>query len=220
MVPTLQKEIIRKANATGRVVITATQMLESMVEHPRPTRAEASDVANAILDGTDAVMLSAETASGAYPVEAVATMARIAAYTESQLQLRPPRRRSDMASLAGSTVARSVAMASCGAADGLGARYVVAFTESGSTARLVSTFRPNVPIIAFTPSAGVRRQLALVWGVRAETQLRFDSTDEMLAHGLEKLRAEGLAAPGDLVIVVCGTTSLSGATNMMKVHRF
>jgi pyruvate kinase len=219
-VPTLQKEIIRQANQMGRVVITATQMLESMVEHPRPTRAEASDVANAILDGTDAVMLSAETASGAYPVAAVATMERIAAYTEKQLQRIPRRRRSDMSPPDRSSIARSVAMASCSAADVLGARYVLAFTESGTTARLVSHFRPSVPIIAFTPSARVRRQLALAWGVEPRPFTRHETTDEMLAEGTTALLKEGKAQEGDIVVVVCGTVALSGATNMMKIHRF
>jgi pyruvate kinase len=222
-VPTLQKEIIRQANQAGRVVITATQMLESMVEHPRPTRAEASDVANAILDGTDAVMLSAETATGAYPVEAVATMERIAGFTERQL-FRPggarQRRRSDLAAAGGSTVARAVAMASCGAAEQLDARCIVAFTESGATARLVSHFRPAVPVIAFTPSERVRRQLALAWGVKPLHSPHYETTDEMLSAGLSNLEASGLVSAGDTVILVCGTTALSGATNMMKVHRF
>jgi pyruvate kinase len=222
-VPTLQKEIIRQANQAGRVVITATQMLESMVEHPRPTRAEASDVANAILDGTDAVMLSAETATGAYPVEAVATMGRIAGFTERQL-FRPggarQRRRSDLAAAGGSTVARAVAMASCGAAEQLDARCIVAFTESGATARLVSHFRPAVPVIAFTPSERVRRQLALAWGVKPLHSPHYETTDEMLSAGLSNLEASGLVSAGDTVILVCGTTALSGATNMMKVHRF
>jgi pyruvate kinase len=222
-VPTLQKEIIRQANQAGRMVITATQMLESMVEHPRPTRAEASDVANAILDGTDAVMLSAETATGAYPVEAVATMGRIAGFTERQL-FRPggarQRRRSDLAAAGGSTVARAVAMASCGAAEQLEARCIVAFTESGATARLVSHFRPAVPVIAFTPSERVRRQLALAWGVKPLHSPHYETTDEMLSAGLSNLEASGLVSAGDTVILVCGTTALSGATNMMKVHRF
>jgi pyruvate kinase len=222
-VPTLQKEIIRQANQAGRMVITATQMLESMVEHPRPTRAEASDVANAILDGTDAVMLSAETATGAYPVEAVATMGRIAGFTERQL-FRPggarQRRRSDLAAAGGSTVARAVAMASCGAAEQLDARCIVAFTESGATARLVSHFRPAVPVIAFTPSERVRRQLALAWGVKPLHSQHYETTDEMLSAGLSKLEASGVVTAGDTVIIVCGTTALSGATNMMKVHRF
>jgi len=222
-VPTLQKEIIRQANQAGRAVITATQMLESMVEHPRPTRAEASDVANAILDGTDAVMLSAETATGAYPVEAVATMARIAEFTERQL-FQPgaprPRRRSDVVSGAGSAVARAVAVASCGTAEQLQARYIVAFTESGATARLVSNFRPGVPVMAFTPSERVRRQLALAWGVKPLHSDHFETSDEMLSAGLEKLQRLGLVASGDTVIIVCGTTALSGATNMMKIHRF
>jgi len=219
-VPTLQKEIIRAANLAGRVVITATQMLESMIEHPRPTRAEASDVANAILDGTDAVMLSAETATGAYPVESVATMARIAEYTERQLKLSPNRRRSDLAAITGSPVSRAVAMASCGAAEGLDAKCIVAFTESGATARLVSHFRPLVPVVAFTPSKRVRRQLAIAWGVEPQCMNHYETTDEMLTVGLAHLTDLGIVKPNDIAIIVCGTVSLSGATNMMKIHRF
>jgi pyruvate kinase len=217
-IPTLQKEIIRAANERGRVVITATQMLESMVEQPRPTRAEATDVANAILDGTDALMLSAETAIGNYPVESVATMARIAEYTERRLG--PRRRRSDFAALEGSPVARAVAVAACRAAEQLDARYVVAFTESGSTARLVSYCRPASTILAFTPHERVYRQLALTWGATPMKSRHYETTDEMLESCMKLLSAQDLVVPEDIAIVVCGTTTLEGATNMMKIYRF
>jgi pyruvate kinase len=217
-IPTLQKEIIRAANERGRVVITATQMLESMVEQPRPTRAEATDVANAILDGTDALMLSAETAIGNYPVESVATMARIAEYTERRLG--PRRRRSDFAALEGSPVARAVAVAACRAAEQLDARYVVAFTESGSTARLVSYCRPASTILAFTPHERVYRQLALTWGATPMKSRHYETTDEMLESCMKLLSAHDLVVPEDIAIVVCGTTTLEGATNMMKIYRF
>jgi len=217
-VPLLQKDIIRAANERGRVVITATQMLESMVMRPRPTRAEATDVANAILDGTDAVMLSAETAVGKYSIEAVATMARIAEHTETRLG--PRRRRSELESVEGSPIARAITRAACRAAEQLGARYVVAFTESGSTARLVSSSRPGSTILAITPYERVYRQLALTWGVTPLTAPHCDTTDEMLESGLKLLSNKGMVAPGDIAVVVCGTATLKGATNMIKVTRF
>ena len=217
-IPILQKQIIRAANERGRTVITATQMLESMVDHHRPTRAEATDVANAILDGTDALMLSAETASGKYPVESVETMARIAEYTEKQLG--PRRRRSDFDTLEGSPIARAVAVGACRAAEQLGARYVVVFTESGSTARLVSYCRPNSGILAFTPHERVYRQLALTWGVTPVQSRHYETTDEMLESGMKRLSTMDAIASGDIAILVCGTTTLEGATNMMKIYRF
>jgi len=217
-VPLLQKDIIHAANERGRVVITATQMLESMVVRPRPTRAEATDVANAILDGTDAVMLSAETAVGKYAVESVATMARIAEHTETRLGTR--RRRSELASVEGSPIARAVTRAACRAAEQLDARYVVVFTESGSTARLVSYARPVSRVLAFTPYDRIYRQLALTWGVTPFIAPHYDTTDEMLESGMKVLAEQGLVDPGDIAVVVCGTTTLKGATNMIKVTRF
>jgi len=217
-VPLLQKDIIHAANERGRVVITATQMLESMVVRPRPTRAEATDVANAILDGTDAVMLSAETAVGKYPVESVATMARIAEHTETRLG--PRRRRSELATVEGAVIARAVTRAACRAAEQLDARYVVAFTESGATARLVSYCRPGSRILAFTPQERVYRQLALTWGVTPFTAPHYDTTDEMLVSGMNALSEQGIVESGDIAVVVCGTATLEGATNMIKVTRF
>jgi pyruvate kinase len=219
-VPTLQKEIIRQANEKGRVVITATQMLESMVSHPRPTRAEASDVANAILDGTDAVMLSAESAVGRYPVESVRTMARIAAYTEDAQDEQARWKRQNASMQQSSLIPRAAAMAACGAAEQLHARYIVAFTESGATARLVSQFRPRQPVLAMTPSERVYRQLALPWGVTPHHLPRYDRVDEMFQKGMELLQTEKRVSEGDLVVGVFGTSPVPGATSMIKIHKF
>jgi pyruvate kinase len=214
-VPTLQKRIIELANEAGRVVITATQMLESMIEHPRPTRAEASDVANAILDGTDGIMLSAETASGRYPVESVATMARIAVYTEEYGNFQPPAR---MTGAAGSHVARSLARVARSVAEELRCKLIVAFTESGSTARLVSTYRPRVPIAAITYNDETYRRLALWWGVVPVRSEFAQTTDEMIVAGEDLLKRRGLVASGDIVLMLAGQSHTAGATNMLRVH--
>ena len=220
-VPTIQKEIILEANQRGQTVITATQMLESMVHEPVPTRAEASDIANAILDGTDALMLSAETASGAYPVEAVETMARITVHTEDHMANSPTRRRTaDFPLMEGSPVTRAVALAARRAAEELDAKYIVAFTESGSTVRLVSYSRPKSHILGFTPSERVYRRLALRWGVTPLHGERFDTTDAMLEVAMKFLKRKGFVDEGDIVVTVCGHTTLPGATNMMKVLKF
>jgi pyruvate kinase len=213
-VPTLQKRLIEMANGAGKVVITATQMLESMIENTRPTRAEASDVANAILDGTDGIMLSAETASGRYPVEAVETMARIAHYTEENYGYRAPARVTGV----GSQVARSLARVASTVAEELGCRLIVAFTESGATARLVSAYRPRVPIAAITPSDETFRRLALWWGVVPVKTDFVRSTYEMVERGAELLKAKRLAASGDTVLMLGGQTNTPGATNMLRVH--
>jgi pyruvate kinase len=214
-VPTLQKRIIQMANGAGKVVITATQMLESMIENARPTRAEASDVANAILDGTDAIMLSAETASGRFPVESVETMARIARYTEEHYAFR----RADRAVVGqGSMVARSLARVAAMVAEELDCKLIVAFTESGSTARLVSCFRPRAPIAAITYNDDSYRRLALWWGVVPVKSTFEASTDEMILKGEELLKRNGLAGPGDTVLMLGGQQHTAGATNMMRVH--
>jgi pyruvate kinase len=214
-VPILQKRIIATANGVGKPVITATQMLESMIENARPTRAEASDVANAILDGTDAVMLSAETAAGRYPVEAVETMARIACFTEEQYVQSAPIR---VTSAIGSQVSRSIARVASTVADELDCRLIVAFTESGATARLVSAFRPRVPIAAVTSNEIVHRRLALHWGVVPVLSAGAASTDEMIAQGDRLLKSKGLARPGDSVVMLAGQQRAAGATNMLRVH--
>jgi pyruvate kinase len=227
-VPTLQKRIIELANNGGRVVITATQMLESMIENPRPTRAEASDVANAILDGTDAVMLSAETASGRFPVQAVETMARIAHYTEEHFGVRAPTRlraatrstdnRPPAPVVQGSQVARSLARVASTVCEELSCKLIVAFTESGSTARLVSSYRPRAAIAAVTYNDDTYRRLALWWGVVPVKSEFAANTDEMIVKGDELLKRRGLAATGDKVVMLAGQSHTTGATNMLRVH--
>ncbi len=215
-VPPLQKEIIARANSLGVPVITATQMLESMVASPRPTRAEASDVANAIFDGTDAVMLSEETAIGSYPVESVATMRRIAREAEAtpQRAVPPP------PAVGGLDVAATVCKAAVQVAGDLRAQAIVAFTESGATARFVSRFRPKVPILGLTPHEAARRRMALYWGVEAASPLdRGVDLGQIIAQGDQRICQEGLATPGDLVVVVAGTPGGRGATNRVIVHR-
>ncbi len=215
-VPTLQKRIIDMANGAGKVVITATQMLESMVENPRPTRAEASDVANAILDGTDGCMLSAETASGSYPVESVATMARIALYTEEHRGAfrAPARVTMDGASI----VARSLARVASTVAEELGCKLIVAFTESGTTAQLLSTYRPRAPIAAITYNEDTYRRLVLWWGVVPVKSGFAETTDDMIVKGVELLKAQGLVATGDMILMLAGHSHTAGATNMLRVH--
>jgi len=216
-VPTLQKRIIHTANSAGKAVITATQMLESMVAHPRPTRAEASDVANAIVDGTDAVMLSAETAAGCYPVEAVETMARIAVYTEEHLSQRDPVRRRAGTNPA-RIVARSLARVAAMVAEELECKLIVAFTASGSTACLVSNYRPRSPIAAVSYNEDACRRLALWWGVVPLKSGLAQTTDEMMTEAEDLLKRRRLAAPGDVVLMLGGQSHTAGATNMIRVH--
>jgi pyruvate kinase len=215
-VPPLQKEIIARANAVGVPVITATQMLESMVSSPRPTRAEASDVANAIFDGTDAVMLSQETAVGAFPVEAVATMHRIAVEAENTPTLAHPPPPGGGAL----DVTATVCKAAVQMAGDLRARAIVAFTEGGATARFVSRFRPRVPIVGLTPADATRRRMALYWGVAAPPVLdRGVELGAMVAQADERLCENGLAETGDVVVIVAGTPGRGGATNRVIVHQ-
>jgi len=217
-VPLIQKMIIAKCNHAGKPVVTATQMLDSMIRNPRPTRAEASDVANAILDGTDAIMLSGETAAGKYPVEAVRTMARIAEHTERQA----PRPASPAADeIRHHTIAEAVAHASCQTAQDLVATAIITPTTSGLTARLVSRYRPAAPIIAVTPSPMVERQLALVWGVYPALAASSDTTDDMIAKSVRVAQERGHVHAGDLVVVTAGTPSgpaVATPTNLMKVQ--
>jgi pyruvate kinase len=229
-VPIVQKRIIAAANAAGKVVITATQMLESMIENPRPTRAEASDVANAILDGTDAVMLSGESAIGKYPVEAVETMARIASSTEEHglAEIRPRTiglpceatsiRDASPAPAAGSPITRSLARVAVSVAEDLGCKLIIAFTESGLTARLVAGHRPGVPVVAVTDDASVYRRLALWWGILPILSKSTESTDALLAAGEEQLKARGLVHEGDTVLTLSGHSMAAAATDMLRVH--
>jgi len=207
------------ANAAGKVVITATQMLESMIENPRPTRAEASDVANAILDGTDAVMLSGESAVGKYPVETVLTMARIADYTEEHglaaIRTRAAELRGDGA---GTAVTRSLTRVAASVAEELDCKLILAFTESGLTAKLVAGHRPRVPVVAVTHDERVYRELALWWGVVPMLSESTENTDELLAAGEEKLKSAGLTRAGDTILMLSGHSIAAAATNMMRVH--
>ena len=218
-VPIVQKQIIAAANAAGKVVITATQMLESMIEHPRPTRAEASDVANAILDGTDAVMLSGESAVGKYPVEAVRTMARIADYTEehglAEIRTRAGSRHD---SSIGTPITRSLTRVATSVAEELGCKLIVAFTESGTTAHLVAGYRSSVPVVAITADERVFRRLVLWWGVIPTLSASTENTDELLAAGEERLKARGLVKAGDTVLMLSGHSIAAAATNMLRVH--
>jgi len=217
-VPLFQKSLIRQANEAGKPVITATQMLSSMMENPRPTRAEASDVANAILDGSDALMLSGETAVGKYPVEAVQMMARIAETTEREFPYKEWARRI-MADRT-YTVTDAIGQATCELALELGAKAIITPTMSGYTARMVARHRPPIPIIATTPEPAVQRRLALVWGVHPLLITRFASTDEMLASSVQVAMREGFVQRGDLVIITAGVPlGGAGKTNMLKVHR-
>jgi len=214
-VPAIQKRIIRSARAHRVPVITATQMLESMTEHPRPTRAEASDVANAILDGSDAVMLSAETASGKYPVEAVRMMARIIQEAEA---IEPPKvvHRSGLEMSIPEAIAESVART----AVDLNLNAIAVYTKGGSTARLVSSYRPPCPIYALAPSPRTRTRLALYWGVVPIASPEIVSTDEMLGKGERQLLDLKLVQPGHTVAIVAGSPfGVPGRTNLMKVLR-
>jgi pyruvate kinase len=215
-VPIHQKRIIRLCNRAGKPVITATQMLNSMVSHPRPTRAEASDVANAILDGTDAVMLSAETATGTYPVEAVQMMARIARIAEEAM---PHRRWLDLIGEP-AEVTEAISRATVEIAEQIGARAIVTSTMSGYTARMIARHRPSVPILAVTPVPATLRRLALVWGVQPALMPAVRNTDEMLGAASQAALQSGLAQPGDLLVITAGVPfGRPGHTNLLKVHR-
>ncbi len=217
-VPMMQKRIIRSCNNAGKPVITATQMLDSMIRNPRPTRAETSDVANAILDGSDAIMLSAETAIGQYPVEAVQTMARIAAVTEQSLPYNDWLQRSFLT--VSRTVTDAISQVACEIAAELGAKAIIASTVSGSTARRIASHRPITPIIAPTPRVTTYRQLALVWGVRPLLVDHFTDTDAMIVTVVEAARTQGMVQDGDLVIITAGVpVGGAGLTNLLKVHR-
>jgi len=213
-VPVVQKEIISRAREHRRPVITATQMLESMTENPRPTRAEASDVANAIFDGSDAVMLSAETATGKYPVESVGMMARIIEEAEASIHEFPR-----PASTERLKVAETVAELVCHASRELHMKLIAVFTHSGFTARLVSRYRPLVPIIAFSPEAATRRRMALLWGVTPRTIVDIRKIDALPALAEKRLLEERLVRKGDVIGIVAGTPlGIRGTTNFMKFH--
>lgn len=216
-VPVVQKMLIHKCYKNGKPVITATQMLDSMMRYPRPTRAEASDVANAIYDGTSAIMLSGETAAGKYPVESLETMARIAEKAESAMDYwgRFTSMQYDMAA----SVTNAISHATCTTALNLKAAVIITVTQSGHTARMISRFRPACPIIVTTTSSRVQRQLSMSWGVIPYLVKVAESTDEMFDMGVEKALESGLAANGDIVVITAGVPiGISGTTNILKVH--
>lgn len=218
-VPVFQKQIIGLARRLGKVSITATQMLESMVHEPRPTRAEASDVANAVYDGTDAVMLSAETSIGKYPVETVKTMAEIARVAGEDLASRQPVLENHAEHGPSHTHTSATVAAACVAAAEMKAKVIVVFTESGNTARMLARHRPHATIVAYTPNEAVARQLAVLWGTHPYVIPRQATTDDLVAAANERLVADGLAKKGETVIMVAGATCHRGATNTMKIHR-
>ena len=219
-VPLIQKHIIRQCNLAGKPVITATQMLESMVNNPRPTRAETSDVANAILDGTDAVMLSAETASGDYPCEAVEMMVRVAVDVERDPQLKE--QFFHPLSEQGSTpsLTESIGQAACRVAENVGAAAILAFTQTGSTAALVAKYRPPMPVYAVTPTLAVRRRMALYAGVRSiRVDIEGDTEAQIRSVDAAVLEA-GVLSKGDIVVITMGSPlSDPGTTNLLKVHQ-
>jgi pyruvate kinase len=216
-VPAIQKHIIRRAAEFRKPVITATQMLESMIENPRPTRAEASDVANAVYDGTDAVMLSAETAAGKYPVESIAMMAKIVSETEQQIRLDPPpaQRHLPKAKL---SVAETICECMAHSAGDLDVAAIAIFTETGSTARLLSKYRPDAPIYAMSPYEAVINRAMLLWGTYPILCERFRDTDMLVSMAEKILEERGYVQQKQVVGIVAGTRTRSGATNFMRLH--
>jgi pyruvate kinase len=214
-VPVVQKQIIARSRDALVPVITATQMLDSMQKSPRPTRAEASDVANAVFDGSDALMLSGETAAGNYPLESVEMMDRIIRQAEaSVMELQRPRRQGEL------QISEAIAEAICGAAEELRMKAIAVFTESGSSARLVSKYRPRAPIIAFSPNQETRRQMSLLWGVLPRSIVRVHDIDQLSKVAEDRLKEERLVKRGDIVGVVAGTPlGTTGTTNLMRLVR-
>lgn len=216
-VPLVQKMMIKKCNRAGKPVITATQMLDSMQRNPRPTRAEASDVANAIFDGTDAIMLSGETAAGKYPVESVQTMSRIAERAENALEYREIFTK--QANAQQTSVTEAISQAVANSALDLNAKAIITSTQSGFTARMVSKYRPKAPIIAVTTDAKVMKRLALGWGVIPVKGDDAVTTDEMFENAVNGAMGTGLLALGDTVVITAGVpVGLAGTTNLMKIH--
>ncbi|MEU8027068.1 pyruvate kinase [Streptomyces sp. NPDC049099] len=216
-VPIVQKRAVKLARRNAKPVIVATQMLDSMVDSSRPTRAEASDVANAVLDGTDAVMLSGETSVGKYPVETVRTMAKIVSAAEEDMLAKglPPLTERNKPRTQGGAVARAAAEMG----DFLGAKFLVAFTQSGDTARRLSRYRSPIPLLAFTPEPATRSQLSLTWGAETFLGPHVDSTDAMVDQVDELLLKYGRCEKGDVVVITAGSPpGVSGSTNMVRVH--
>jgi pyruvate kinase len=218
-VPSVQKDIVRRCNQRGLPVIVATQMLNSMIDNPRPTRAEASDVANAVFDGADAVMLSGETASGRYPLESVQMMDRIVLAAESTTRAQGLMMQPQTPVGLPSHFPDVIAASACYAAKQAGAQLIAAFTLSGVTARLLAHYRPSVPIVAFSPNQEVRRRLALLWGVVPRVLEPIQDTEAMVHRVEEELLARGLARPGDRVVIVYGApVGQPGKINSLRLH--
>lgn len=216
-IPVLQKMLIKKAYNAGKQVITATQMLDSMMKNPRPTRAETTDVANAIYDGTSAIMLSGETAAGQYPIESVQTMARIAVRAENDIDYLKRFRMRDVNEAP--NVTNAISHATCTTAHDLGASAIITVTKSGQTARMISKYRPYCPIIGCTTDEQVRRQMNLSWGVIPLLMDEKQSTDELFDHAVEVAYEAGLVSSGDLVVITAGVPlGITGTTNLLKVH--
>jgi pyruvate kinase len=219
-VPAIQKDIIRRANARALPVIVATQMLNSMIDHPRPTRAEASDVANAVFDGADAVMLSGETASGKYPLDSVEMMDRIVRAAESASRMQNPGGAEFSPLSSPASFPDVISSVACHAAREAGASLIVNFTLSGRTSQLISHYRPHVPVVAFSPNQEVRRRLTMMWGVIPSLLEPIQETEAMVKRVEEELISRGLAAHGDRVVIVFGApVGQPGKINSMRLHQ-
>jgi pyruvate kinase len=218
LVPVYQKQIIEQANIAEKFVITATQMLQSMVSSPRPTRAESTDVANAVWDGTDALMLSNETAMGQYPVPAVATMSRIIESAETGRR-GAMHARDMLVGRQSGRFSRALCEAATFAAEEMGANTIVIFTESGLMARRCSVLRPDQRIIALTPSKEVQNELALIWGIESLPHPRAERTEDMIGTGDRVLLEAGVAQPGEVIVIMAGQLSGLGLSSSMKLHR-
>ncbi|MBO8127107.1 MAG: pyruvate kinase [Firmicutes bacterium] len=215
-IPLVQKRMIKRSNSLGKPVITATQMLDSMRHSPRPTRAEVTDVANAILDGTDAVMLSGETAVGEFPVQAIKMMSQIAIHTEQSIDYSNLLRKQKTIFR---TVADAISHATCQTAEDLAAKAIITSTESGTTARLVASYRPKAPIVAATPNPRVAKQLTLSWGVSPVLVPRTSDIDSMIEVTIRAAEEQGFVQKGDTVVMTAGLRpGIAGSTNLLKVH--
>lgn len=215
--PHIQKNLINKCYRIGKRAITATQMLDSMIKNPRPTRAETTDVANAVYDGTSAIMLSGETAMGKYPIESLITMSRIAERAEQEVDYVEQLRM--MLNFAVPSVTNAISHATCSTAHDLGAAAIINFTQSGRTARMISSFRPQCPIISCTPNRKVFHQLSMSWGVVAVMGEQQSNTDDLFEHAVDRAMSTGLVKHGDLVVITAGVPlGVTGTTNILKVH--
>ena len=217
-VPHIQKKMIKKCRQMGKMVIVATQMLDSMINNPRPTRAEVSDVANAVYDGTCCVMLSGETASGKYPLDALETMAEIVSEAEASMDFWKKFQKG-LAAKSNSSISDAMTQTACLTAADLGAAAILTATQSGYTARLISRFHPGCPIVALTPVEKVRRQLSLAWGVQAFGARAFNSTDEIFLRCGDAALAQGIVKQGDTVVITAGVpVGRTGSTNLIKAE--